>query len=150
MPDHDQDFRPDSPPQDRPAGPAAPPGFPEPPDPKRLQEIRGQLDRDIARRRAERTQEARRFGGPVRLGQAKDIGIYTMIPALLLAGPAVGYGLGWLIERWWGGTPWPVVGGTLFGLAAAFRQIFLIFAGRAAPSAKKRAPDPGDESEKHP
>ena len=73
-----------------------------------------------------------------------------MIPAMLLAGPAVGYGLGWLIERWWGGTPWPVVAGTLFGMVAAFRQVFLVLVGRTAPPVRKTDSDPGEQSEQQP
>ncbi|MFH2053442.1 MAG: AtpZ/AtpI family protein [bacterium] len=127
----DRDDSSPRPPEDE----SPPPGpvYPELPDPRRIQEIRRQLDGDLARRRAERAREGRRFGGQKRGKQVMDIGTYTLIPMLLLAGPAVGYGLGWLAEHWWGGSPWGVVAGVLFGLAAAFRQVYLILAGKAAP-----------------
>lgn len=135
MEDRDDNNR--RPPEDA----SPPPGrdYPEPPDPRRIQEIRRKLDGDLARRRAERAREGRRFGGPVRGKQVVDIGTYTLIPMLLLAGPAVGYGLGRLAEHWWGGSPWGVVIGVLFGLVAAFRQVYLILAGKTAP------PAPGHE-----
>lgn len=134
----DRDDSSHRPPED--ASPPPGPCYPEPPDPRRIQEIRRQLDGDLARRRAERAREGRRFGGQKRGKQVVDIGTYTLIPMLLLAGPAVGYGLGWLAERWWGGSPWGVVAGVLFGMAAAFRQVYLILAGKAAPP-----PPRGDE-----
>ncbi len=116
----------------------SPTEFPEPPDPKRLAEVREHLEREQARRRAERFQTQRSFGVPIRMGQIKDIGAYTMIPAMLLAGPALGYGLGWLVESRWGGSPWGVVIGSLFGLVASFKQIYLILTKKSAPPSGKK------------
>ena len=56
----------------------------------------------------------------------RDVGIYTTIPMLLLAGPALGYWLGLQAQNRWGHDPWFAVGGAIFGLLAAFRQIFKV------------------------
>lgn len=53
----------------------------------------------------------------------RDIGIYTTIPMLFLAGPALGFWLGVQAQNRWGHDPWFAVGGALFGLAASVRQI---------------------------
>jgi len=114
----------------------SPTDFPEPPDPDRLAEVRAHLSASKARRQSEDAAKRRRFGGRINGEQIRSGGTYTLIPALLLAGPAVGYGLGWVIQHRWGGEPWWGVGGTLVGLVAAFRQIFLILAGKTAPPVK--------------
>ncbi len=111
--------------------------FPDPPDPKRLAEVREGLEREQARRRAEQSQARRNFMARIPGGQIKDIAAYTLIPAMLLAGPALGYGLGRLVEWRWGGSPWGVVLGSMFGLAAAFKQIYLILMQKTAPPAGK-------------
>jgi F0F1-type ATP synthase assembly protein I len=54
----------------------------------------------------------------------RDIGIYTAIPIMLGVGPAVGWYLGHLVRQQWGGSVWWEIGGTLFGLAAAIRQVY--------------------------
>jgi len=58
--------------------------------------------------------------------QLRDIGIYTAIPTMLVAGPALGWFLGTLIEKRWGHEPWPSALGGVFGLLAAVRQIWLL------------------------
>jgi len=50
----------------------------------------------------------------------------------------VGYGLGWLAEKQWGGEPWTSTGGMLMGLIAAFRQIIILLTKKA--KADKRPP----------
>jgi hypothetical protein len=54
----------------------------------------------------------------------REIGLYTAIPIMLGVGPAVGWWLGRQAQQRWGGDPWWEVGGVLFGLAAAVRQIY--------------------------
>lgn len=54
----------------------------------------------------------------------RDVGIYTAIPIMLGVGPAVGWYLGHLARKQWDGPVWWEVGGALFGLAAAFRQVY--------------------------
>jgi F0F1-type ATP synthase assembly protein I len=107
--------------------PRAPTEFPEPPDPARVQELREQMrktqseraeDKGFVHRRLERTAGHK----------ARDIGTYTLIPMLMLAGPAVGYILGLLVQNRWGGEPWGAVIGMLVGLVAGFRQVFLLLA----------------------
>ncbi len=116
----------------------SPTDFPEPPDPRRIAEVREQLDREKSRRNAERLATERRFSGRINGRMIQDVGAYTLIPALLLAGPIVGYILGRLVESRWGGSPWGVVLGTMFGLVASFRQIYLILAKKTAPPTKKK------------
>jgi len=98
--------------------------IPEPPDLAKVHDLRERIERDRADRRG-----ARRSSG--RGKQARDIGTYTIIPMMMIAGPLVGYLLGKGVENMFGGEPWPGVIGMLFGLVAAFRQIFLLLADRA-------------------
>lgn len=105
---------------------AQPPGFPERPDLRKVHELRGRMHRErAAREEAGRSRLTAKFNA--RTGrQARELGSYTLIPTMMLAGPAVGYGLGWLLEKKFGGHPWVSVFGILFGLAAAFQQIILL------------------------
>ncbi len=100
-----------------------PPGVPEPPDMSKVRDLRERMEKDRAGRRRDR-------GIPTGK-QGRDIGTYTIIPMMMLAGPLVGYLLGKGLENIFGGEPWPGVAGMLFGLVAAFRQIFLLLADRA-------------------
>ena len=124
--------------------------IPSPPDPARVRELRRQLDRDLRQRRRESRQV--RVGLTPRTGkQIRDIGAYTMIPTMMIAGPALGYGFGWVIQEVLGGAPWVAVGGMFFGLIAAFRQIYLLLAGRTAPppgETPRTAPPTDDDSER--
>ena len=56
----------------------------------------------------------------------RDIGLYTSIPIMLGVGPALGWYLGYLAQKRWGGDPWWEVGGVLFGLAASIRTIYKV------------------------
>ena len=118
-----------------------PEGVPEPPDLEKVRELRRRMD-------AERKTGPRKLRiGTDRRGvtlddktgrRARDIGLYTVIPMMLLAGPASGFLMGMYIERQWGGAPWPTVIGALFGLGAAFRQIYLLLARKSAEEAKEK------------
>ncbi len=115
-----------------------PEGFPDRPDGKLVDSMRQQLRAERATRQDPSKRPAMdRYTAKVGKS-AKDIGTYTLIPMMMLAGPAVGYLLGMLAENQWGGAPWTSVGGLLFGLVAAFRQIFILLARKA--EADKRAP----------
>ena len=103
-----------------PAGPL-PPGVPDPPDMGKVRNLRERMNEDRSGRR-------RRSPADDRGQQARDIGTYTIIPMMTVAGPLVGYLLGKGVENIFGGEPWPGVAGLLFGLVAAFRQIFLLLA----------------------
>lgn len=108
--------------------PAAGRELPELPDPARVEALRRRLRRD------------RREGGGGPAGfnlpglrsaeetgrRARDIGAYTIIPMMMVVGPAIGYLLGLGAERLFGGKPWPSLAGMLWGMLAAFRQIYLI------------------------
>jgi len=118
-----------------------PEGVPEPPDMARVRDLRARMKKDNPR-----------GGRPMRVGtdkrgididektgqRARDIGLYTVIPMMLLAGPAIGFLMGMFIENRWGGAPWPTAGGALFGLAAAFRQIYLMLARKTAEEARNK------------
>ncbi len=98
-----------------------PPGVPEPPDMNKVRDLRRRMSKNRSRRR-------RKSPSSDRGQQARDIGTYTIIPMMMVAGPLVGYLMGKGLENMFGGTPWPSVVGMLFGLVAAFRQIFLMLA----------------------
>ena len=98
-----------------------PPGVPEPPDMKKVQDLRRRMDKNRSGRRGKSPSGDRGR-------QARDIGTYTIIPMMMIAGPLVGFLMGKGLEKLFGGQPWPSVGGMLFGLVAAFRQIFLLLA----------------------
>jgi F0F1-type ATP synthase assembly protein I len=109
-----------------------PPGFPERPDIKKVRKLQKQLAAD--RNRGQQGQKSRSLVLRTKTGkQVKDIGSYTLIPMMMVAGPMLGFGLGYLVQRQWGGGPWPGVIGMLFGLVAAFRQIFIMLAKKNPP-----------------
>ena len=58
--------------------------------------------------------------------QLRDVGTYTAIPMMLIAGPALGYFLGTLAAGRWGRSPLFEACGALLGLAASARQIWLL------------------------
>ncbi len=107
-----------------------PPGVPEPPDLAKVRDLRQRMEQDRAKRGGSGMGRAPRRGVPTGK-QARDIGTYTIIPMMMIAGPLVGYLLGKGVENMFGGEPWPGVIGMLFGLVAAFRQIFLLLADRS-------------------
>jgi F0F1-type ATP synthase assembly protein I len=101
-----------------------PPGVPEPPDMAKVDDLRGRMERERGGRRGRRRGMFDKDAG----SQARDIGTYTIIPMMMIAGPLVGYLLGKGAENLFGGEPWPGVIGMLFGVVAAFRQVFLMLA----------------------
>lgn len=50
----------------------------------------------------------------------------VLIPMLMLAGPAVGFLLGRWLDSKLGWDPWGQLGGLILGLAAGFRESYLI------------------------
>ncbi len=115
-----------------------PQGFPERPDGKKVDALRKQLKAErAARKNKKHDSKTSKFG--TKFGkQATDIGAYTLIPMMMLAGPIVGYGLGWLLEKQFGGAPWTGVVCLLMGVVAAFRQIFIILAKKAEADKRNR------------
>ena len=79
-------------------------------------------------------------GGEIDPGMLRVAMMATLIPMLMLAGPAVGYVLGLLVQNRWGGEPWGAVIGMLLGLVAGFRQVFLLLA-RFGKTDEKVDPD---------
>lgn len=110
---------------------ALPPGVPEPPDMSKVRDLRERMKED----RADGSAGPRGYGSD-KAKQARDIGAYTIIPMMMVAGPVVGYLLGKGWENLFGGEPWPGVVGLLVGLVAAFRQIFILLAERSREDRK--------------
>jgi len=110
-----------------------PEGFPERPDLRKVRELREKLRHDKASRRdPHRTRLHDRIG--VDAGKsARDIGSYTLIPMMMIVGPIIGYLVGHWVEVRFGGQPWVGVGGALFGLAAAVRQIVIMLSRKNGP-----------------
>jgi F0F1-type ATP synthase assembly protein I len=121
-------------PQDAPPGDGGRRELPESPDPARVEDLRRRL------------RQERRARSPLPGGRsneetgrrARDIGIYTIIPMMMLAGPAIGYLLGLGAERVFGARPWLSLAGMLWGMLAAFRQVYLILKERGR---KPQKPD---------
>ncbi len=55
--------------------------------------------------------------------RARQIGILTAIPAVLLAGPLVGLLLGKLVDSHFGTRPWGLLACLVLGFVAAFREV---------------------------
>ncbi len=53
------------------------------------------------------------------LGTASTMGLH------MVSGPAVGAGLGWLADHFFGSWPWGVAAGVLLGIAAGFRNVWI-------------------------
>lgn len=100
-----------------------PDGYPERPDLARVHALRERLRQDAANRPNPHRTPLHDRVGRHRGRSVRAIGSYTLIPMMLLVGPA----LGWLVGHWLegrvGGAPWLGVGGIVFGLAAAVQQI---------------------------
>ncbi len=54
----------------------------------------------------------------------RQIGLLAAVPALLLAGPLVGYFGGHWLDEWLGTDPWLMTLGVLFGLGSAGVEIY--------------------------
>jgi len=75
-----------------------PPGVPEPPDMAKVNDLRERMNRD----RSARAGAGRGILRQDRSQQARDVGTYTIIPMMMIAGPLVGYLLGKGIENIFG------------------------------------------------
>jgi len=56
----------------------------------------------------------------------RDIGMYTIIPTMMVVGPVMGYFIGSWVEKKWDHEPWPTTIGAIVGFLAAVRQIWII------------------------
>jgi len=116
--------------EDAPDDAPLPDGFPERPDQHKVDELRSRVARDKSSRPdPHRTKLHDRLGRDAGRS-ARDIGNYTLIPMMMLVGPVLGYLAGHWVESRFGGAPWPGVGGVVFGLAAAVRQIVIMLGRR--------------------
>ena len=106
--------------------------LPDPPDIRRVQRLREQVKAD---REAGRRPGRSGLGGfgPAGGQRLRDVGYYTLIPRVLAAGPLLGYFVGNLVEKRWGGEPWSITIGVLVGLAASFRQVYLMLSDKSRP-----------------
>lgn len=69
----------------------------------------------------------------------RQIGLYAAVPGLLLAGPLIGYGLGWWLDGKFDTDPYLSALGVLLGIAAAGIEIFQLV--KKASSAEKKDDD---------
>ncbi len=70
---------------------------------------------------------SRRFFRDSEYGSAmRQVGTALSIPGLLLAGPLVGYGLGWAAKTYLGAPIWITIVGLVFGLASGIRESILV------------------------
>lgn len=123
---HDDRDRPPWWDEDAPRDAPLPEGFPERPDQAKLESLRSKVKRDRASRRdPHRTRLHDRLGKDSGRS-ARDIGNYTLIPMMMVVGPVLGYLVGRWVEGRFGGEPWFGVGGIVFGLVAAVRQIVIM------------------------
>ena len=64
--------------------------------------------------------------GKERKGQGKGYSQGNRVLAELIAGPAGGALIGWLLDRWIGTSPWLLLGLMVLGIVVAFRNIIRI------------------------
>lgn len=78
--------------------------------------------------------------------RARQIGIYTAIPAVMLSGPLVGALTGkFVVDDHLGTGPWGLLVCLGFGLIAAFREVFNLI--RLANEDTQPPPDTGSSSD---
>ena len=99
--------------------------YPNPPDLQQVDALRTRLRAERAEMNEDITSPQGRMNRSVGK-RAKDLGAYTLIPSLMMAGPFVGYAMGRFAERYIEIEPWGAVVGMLVGMAAAFREVFLL------------------------
>ena len=98
-----------------------PPGVPEPPDMEKVRDLRQRMTKN---RSGHRRKPLSQDHGK----QARDIGTYTIIPMMMVAGPLVGYLMGKGLENLFGGTAVAERGGHAVRTGGGLRQIFLLLA----------------------
>ena len=59
---------------------------------------------------------------PPPLNPWTQAGMAMTIPMMMLAGPLVGYGIGWLLRRWLGWGAWIEMGMLVLGFVAGVRE----------------------------
>ena len=103
--------------------------MPNPDDPS--EEALSRLDRDLTAFEAKRSRKARGEGN-------RELGMGYRFLGEVVGGVLGGLGLGWLLDRYAGTTPFGVIGGVLIGLSFS---IFIVVRGasRMADEASKAA-----------
>lgn len=85
----------------------------------------GRLSSLDARLKAASDKEAARSGAVPR-GPGKGYTQGSRVLTELIAGPAGGALVGWLLDRWLGTAPWALLALLILGIAVAFRNIIAI------------------------
>jgi F0F1-type ATP synthase assembly protein I len=73
----------------------------------------------------------------------RQVGVALSIPGLLLAGPLVGYGLGWAAKTYLGTPKWVTMVCLLLGLISGIRESIIVIKKISAATE-----EPSDDSEK--
>lgn len=89
------------------------------PDKARLDELARRLNKLDQTREVEARQRSEK-------GSAKGVGLGMRIVTELLAGVLGGLIVGWLLDRWFGTSPWLLITLLVLGVAAAFRNVWRI------------------------
>ena len=82
--------------------------------------------------------------GPGR-SQASGLGLAWRIISELVAGVAVGAGVGWLLDRWLDTRPWLMVTFLFLGMAAGCYNVFRVAQGYEAAMGYRRTRDEEDK-----
>lgn len=69
--------------------------------------------------------------------EVRQVGLAFAIPGMLLAGPIVGYGLGWLVDVYLGAPEWVRPLGVLLGFIAGVRETVIALKKLTAEQEKK-------------
>ncbi len=106
---------------------------------KRIEAAR---ERKGAHGRAARDTDAE--AGPGR-SQASGLALAWRIISELVAGVAVGAGIGWLLDRWLETRPWLMVTFLFLGMAAGCYNVFRVAQGYEAAMGHRRPPNDEDK-----
>ena len=89
-----------------------------------------------------RLARARHKKGPATPERPTPMGIAFRVATELIAGVLVGTGIGWVLDRWLGTSPWLLIVFFFFGVAASFTNVFRS-ARQMNAEATKGPPAPG-------
>jgi ATP synthase protein I len=96
-----------------------------------------------------RAAQARHGGKPERAGSAPDksgLSIAFRIGVELVAALAIGVGIGWVLDRWLGSSPWLLILFFVLGAAAGIMNVFRVARGYGG-AVGYRKPGPDDATD---